>query len=150
MQDNTPTPKYAPATPLPAPSRPVWLNVNTGSFVRLIHMTSPSGRKRASTARATVNGEEVEAARAFDLLSRASELAVTAETLVSPDPAPIGKARAHKLHKLMGRARIANHYRFASTALGERVESLAALTEGQARRVWADLLLMFPELRGAA
>lgn len=147
MQDNTPAPKYAPATSRTFAARVVEREYGV---IRSVDTYDVTVWKEAGQYRATVNGEEVEAAHAFDLLSRASELAVTAETLVSPDPAPIGKARAHKLHKLMGRARIANHYRFASTALGERVESLAALTEGQARRVWADLLLMFPELQVAA
>ena len=56
----------------------------------------------------------------------------------TPAPREIGKARAAKLHRLMGRAGIPSgeHYGFAGAALDRPVYSLAALTEAEARAVW--------------
>lgn len=97
---------------------------------------------------ATLNGEEVTEARAARILRTADRLTVTAEDL-APTPAPvIGKARAHKLHKLLGRFGLphAYHYQGASEATGRTVSSLASLTEDEARKVWAYLCGLFPTL----
>ena len=50
----------------------------------------------------------------------------------------IGKARASRLHRILGRLGLghSDHYRAATAALGRLVASLAALTEGEARKVW--------------
>ena len=55
-----------------------------------------------------------------------------------PAAQPIGKARASRLHRLLSRLGLGNtdHYRIASAALGRMVDSLAALTEMDARQVW--------------
>lgn len=110
--------------------------------------------KDGADYRATVNGEEVEFMEAARIIGMADRLTVTAETLVTPDPAPvtIGKARAAKLHRLMGRAGLPSpaHYASAARALGREVSSLAALTEGEARTVWAYLCAHFPHVRQVA
>lgn len=62
----------------------------------------------------------------------------------------IGKARAARLHRLMGRAGLMEHYGFARRALGREVHSLAALTEGEARQVWGFVCHMFPHMQGAS
>lgn len=57
----------------------------------------------------------------------------------TPDPrALLGKARAARLDRVLARLGLssADHYRTASTALVRTVDSLAALTEAEARRVW--------------
>ena len=101
---------------------------------------------------ATVNGEGCEVARADRLLRNADSVTLTAETLA---PDTIGKARAHKLHKINGPALglpHAQHYGLAAAALCEpfALDSLAALTEQEARRVWAHLCRMFPSARSVA
>ena len=50
----------------------------------------------------------------------------------------IGKPRASRLHRVLSRLGLSNpdHYRAASAALGRPVDSLALLTEEEARRVW--------------
>ena len=101
-------------------------------------------RRSAAGILAEVNGESVSLERAVRLLQNADRVEVTAEELL-PEPAPIGKKRAHSLHKIMGRLGIVEHYRFASVSLGRRVSSLAALTEAEARRVWSDILSLYPE-----
>lgn len=63
----------------------------------------------------------------------------------TPAPVPtIGKARAARLHKIMGRLGLHAHYGVAARALGREVFSLAALTEAEARQVWAFVVNMFP------
>lgn len=56
----------------------------------------------------------------------------------TPAPRRIGKARAARLHVLLARLGFSSpdHYRTASAALARNVESLAALTEAEGRRVW--------------
>lgn len=86
---------------------------------------------------AEVDGEAADLDRAVKIITGATRQEVTAEVL-APLPAPtIGKARAAKLHKLMGRAGLFEHYGFAARALGREVFSLASLTEEEARTVWA-------------
>lgn len=94
---------------------------------------------------AIVDGEEVSEAEAVGILRGADQLTVTAETL-APQLAPIGKARACELHRLMSRAGIPSgeHYGFAGAALDRPVHSLAALTEAHARQVWRFLCACFP------
>lgn len=101
---------------------------------------------------AEVDGEAADFEEAVRLLARAEVLTLTAEVL-APLPAPtIGKARAAKFHRILGRFGLpsAYHYRAASDALGREVASLAALTEEEARRVWAFLRRLFPTIEGAA
>ncbi|EYB66953.1 hypothetical protein DEIPH_ctg060orf0033 [Deinococcus phoenicis] len=80
------------------------------------------------------------------------------EEVRAPDPEPltlaapvIGKARAAKLHKIMGLVGLpsAQHYALAAAALGEwvPVPSLADLTEREARTVWAHLCNLYPSAR---
>lgn len=80
------------------------------------------------------------------------------EEVRTPDPEPlplaapvIGKARAAKLHKIMGLIGLpsAQHYGLAAAALGEWVPlpSLADLTEREGRTVWAHLCRLFPRAR---
>ncbi len=56
----------------------------------------------------------------------------------TPAPQPIGKARACRLHKILSRLGLghADHYRAASAALAREVDSLAALSESEGRKVW--------------
>ncbi|MDL2343114.1 hypothetical protein QOL99_03005 [Deinococcus sp. MIMF12] len=95
---------------------------------------------------ATVDGQEVPTPEAVGLLRRADSLTVTAETLA---PAPIGKAAACRLHKIMGRLGLpsAQHYSLAAAALGEwaPVPSLAALSPVEARAVWRHLCALYPQ-----
>ncbi|WP_231557312.1 hypothetical protein [Deinococcus sp. YIM 77859] len=114
--------------------------------------------------RVTAQGAEVYAAasgvypaaflRRASLEEVAAVLAHPRTVLYSFTPAPvptIGKARAAKLHRLMGRAGIPSgeHYSFAGAALNLPVYSLAALTEDQARQVWRFLCALFPQARAA-
>lgn len=84
---------------------------------------------------ARVNGEAVALVDALRILQAADTLTVISETL---EAAPIGKARACKLHRLMARYGVPHneHYSFASAALDTPVYSLAALSEPEARNVW--------------
>ena len=98
---------------------------------------------------ATVNGQGVEVSRAVSLLKYADQQpSLTAETLA---PLTIGKARAARLHKIMGRIGLPSfqHYGLAAAALCEPfpLDSLAALTESEARRVWAHLCRCYPSAR---
>lgn len=64
---------------------------------------------------------------------------------------PIGKARACALHKIMGLTGLphAQHYALSAAALGEPwpLESLADLTEPEARAVWKHLCCLYPKAR---
>jgi len=98
---------------------------------------------------ATVNDEEVEVSRAVSLLKNADQQpTLTAETLA---PLPIGKARAARLHRIMGRVGLPSfqHYGLAAAALCEPfpLDSLASLTEREAGRVWAHLCQLYPTAR---
>ncbi|AWT35867.1 hypothetical protein [Deinococcus daejeonensis] len=97
---------------------------------------------------AQVNGEACDLTRAVGILQGADTVTVTAQTLEAPT---IGKARAAGLHRLMARAGVPSgeHYGFAGAALDRAVFSLAALTEGDARAVWAFLRATFPQVRAA-
>ena len=101
---------------------------------------------------ATVNGQAAQVERALSLLKNADQQpTLTAETLA---PLPIGKARASKLHKIMGRVGLPSfqHYGLAAAALCEPfpLDSLATLTEQEARRVWAHLCQLYPSARQLA
>ena len=100
---------------------------------------------------AQVDGQEVDVTRAVGILQGA-QVEVLNEVLSQPTPPSIGKGRAHKLHKIMARLGLRDHYGIARRACGlGECYSLAALTEGQAREVWAYLLNMFPvDARAAA
>ncbi|MFC4456096.1 hypothetical protein [Deinococcus sonorensis] len=56
----------------------------------------------------------------------------------TPAAQPFGKARACRLHRTLSRLGLghSDHYRLASASLGRLVDSLAALTEQEARKVW--------------
>ncbi|MBZ9750727.1 hypothetical protein K7W42_07620 [Deinococcus sp. HMF7604] len=94
---------------------------------------------------ATVNGQPADLADALRILRGADTVTVTAQTLA---PAPLGKPRAAKLHRLMACAGVPSgqHCGFAETALERPVSSLAALTEREARQVWGYLRATFPSL----
>jgi len=100
---------------------------------------------------ATVNGQAVELPRALSLLRNADTVTVMAEILA---PQTIGKARAHKLHKIMGHVGLPSfqHYGLAAAALCEPfpLDSLASLTEQEARRVWIHLCRCYPSARTVA
>lgn len=98
---------------------------------------------------AEVDGKAAELRRAVMLLEDAWKTEVVSEDL-APLPAPvIGKARAHTLHKLLGRLPV-DHYGIAGRALGREVQSLAALTEEEARQVWRFVCHMFPTFQASA
>lgn len=97
---------------------------------------------------ATVNGELVDVLTADRILRNAQ--AENGLTLISeelePTPPTIGKGRAHRLHIIMGRLGLHDHYGIARRACGlDECFSLAQLTEQQAREVWAYLTNMFPD-----
>lgn len=101
---------------------------------------------------ATVNGQPADLEAALTMAHGLTGRTVSEEWADRPAPAPIGKARARRLHILMARAGVASgqHYTEAARALGRGVASLAALTEGEARRVWAHLCRAYPAAAGAA
>lgn len=141
MQDTT--------TRRPALSR-TWRTHNTTELDRVVvsthaHTVTLSRDEVGGPLTAEVDGKEVELKAAVMLLEDAYKLEVLAEVL-APNPAPtIGKARAHKLHVIMGRLGLMEHYGFARRAIGEQCFSLAALTEEQARKVWALLVHWYGE-----
>lgn len=88
---------------------------------------------------------------------RRVSLDAVAEVLAHPHavvytftPATLGKTRARRLHQLMGRLGLHEHYGVAARALGRDVFSLATLTEQEARRVWAHVVNLFPHARDLA
>lgn len=103
---------------------------------------------------AQIDGQDATAEEAVRLLEWAKvegRVELLSEVRTMPT---IGKARAHKLHKIMGRLGLpsAQHYAIAAAALGEwvPVPSLAELTEREARTVWAHLCTLFPSARQLA
>lgn len=90
---------------------------------------------------AQIDGKPAQVEDAVNILNRAARV-----TLISEERQPIGKPRAARLHTLMGRAGIPSgeHYAFAGAALDRPVYSLAALTEEEARAVWAFLTYTHP------
>ena len=115
------------------------------------HTVTISRDMMGGTFSAQLDGEAVSLSRADAVLRDAWERVLVAETLA---PDTIGKARAHKLHKIMGRLGLphAQHYGLAAAALCEpfALDSLATLTEQEARRVWAHVCRMFPAARSVA
>jgi len=86
------------------------------------------------------DGQPVSIEQAAHLLTWAKATG-TLEQVEAFDPAPaltLGRPRASQLHRTLARLGLghADHYRAASAALGRPVDSLAALTEGEGRRVW--------------
>ncbi|TSA87896.1 hypothetical protein FNU79_01225 [Deinococcus detaillensis] len=120
---------------------------NWGSVTRTVTL---SREVLGGPISATVNGEAVNVARADRLLRNADTMTLTAEVLAT-EPATIGKARAARLHRLMGRIGLCgpDHYGNARRALGRDVFSLASLTEQEARRFWIHLWRTFPAIRHA-
>ncbi|GGS10773.1 hypothetical protein [Deinococcus sedimenti] len=107
----------------------------------------------AGTLHAEIDGQAVhplDAGRLLDLGKRDGHVELVAEE-IHPDPTTIGNTRASKLHRLMARAGIpgSQHYGFASAALDRNVTSLAALTEQEARQVWAFLCETHPAIVAA-
>ena len=86
---------------------------------------------------AYVDGQQVSIERAALLLTWARDTG-TVKQVEAFDPSPLGKPRASRLHRILARLGLSNpdHYRAASAALGRPVDSLAALTEQEGRRVW--------------
>jgi hypothetical protein len=93
---------------------------------------------------ATVDGQAVtveEAARitrlALDLGTFEKLGGTTEPESVTEMSAPIGKARAHRLHLLLaGEGYRGSHHALASTVLGCEVRHLSELSEDEARRFW--------------
>lgn len=108
---------------------------------------SAQGQRLPLTAQ--VDGEEATVIQAVSLLEWAK--AEGRVELVSEERSvpTIGKARAARLHRLMGRLGLCNpdHYGSARRATGREVFSLATLTEAEAREVWAYLCRTFPQVR---
>lgn len=101
---------------------------------------------------ATVDGQPVPAAQVVELLEWAKadgSVTLLGEERTVPT---IGKARAARLHRLMGCLGLSNpdHYGSARRAVGREVFSLASLTEQEAREVWAYLCRTFPQARQLA
>jgi hypothetical protein len=100
---------------------------------------------------AEVDGQPETLYRAVQMLEAAEKTVVLSEVL---EPTPIGKARASRLHRLLGRLGLASaqHYALAAAALGEwrPLPSLAALTEREARTVWGHVCRLYPQARSTA
>lgn len=98
---------------------------------------------------ATVDGEEVEPEHALDLLRRAAACEITHDLPAPDDQQPIGKARAHALHRIMGKLGLpsAQHYAIAAAALGEwtPLKSLSTLSRREAVTVWQHLSALYPQ-----
>lgn len=111
-------------------------------------------RDAAGHLTAQLDGEHVPTAQAVSILSGADSVTLTAEAYLPGTPATIGKARAARLHRFMGRLGLpsAQHYALAAAALGEwaPVPSLAQLSEPEARTVWAHLCRLYPQARTLA
>ena len=142
-------------TKRPALSR-TWQTVTTyrecGVVTSIDHDTVSISREvLGGPIHASINGEACDMARADRMLRNADSRTLTAETLA---PLTIGKARAAALHKIMARLGLpsAQHYGLAAAALCEpfALDSLATLTEDEARRVWAHVCRMFPTARSVA
>ncbi|WP_119673964.1 hypothetical protein [Deinococcus sp. RM] len=106
------------------------------------------------TLTAQLDGQPVPVADAVRVLHYATRTELIREER-TPEPAPvIGKPRAARLHRLMGRVGLpsAQHYALAAAALGEwaPLHSLATLTEQEARAVWVHLCRLYPQARTAA
>jgi len=86
---------------------------------------------------ATVDGQPATIEHAAHLLVWAKATG-TLQIVERFDVALLGKARAARLHRILARLGLssADHYRTASAALARTVDSLAALTEAEGRRVW--------------
>lgn len=109
---------------------------------------------------AMIDGQtQAEPTRAVSLLNWAKEEGQL--TLIHEErrplplpPVVIGKARACTLHKIMGMTGLpkAQHYSLSAAALGEPhpLDSLATLTEREARTVWAYLCRVYPKAREVA
>lgn len=117
------------------------------------------------TLSAQVDGEAEAVEEAVRLLNRAKKdgrVELLEETRTPEPEQPriplteptIGKARAARLHRIMGRLGLssAQHYAIAAAALGEwaPVPSLADLYEREARVVWAHLCRLYPSARTVA
>lgn len=139
-----------PAQPLSSrtlSARVTWqeCGVITGHSTYTVTLTStPEG------IAAQVDGQPAPLADAVSILNMAAQVDVLAE--VPATPPTIGKARAARLHRLMGRLGLSNpdHYGSARRAVGREVFSLATLTEQEAREVWAYLCRTFPQARQLA
>lgn len=149
MQDNTTT-----TTKKPEALSRTWRTHNTAEMDGAVisasrHTVTLSRAFVGGPLSAEVDGQTAELAYAVGLLEDAWKTEVLAEDL-APLPAPaIGKARAHRLHKLLGSLPV-DHYGIAGRALGRDVQSLATLTEAEARQVWRFVCHMFPTFRQVA
>lgn len=114
-----------------------------------VHVVTLSREVEGGPISAVVDGQPADTTRAYWIIKDAWQVEELERVNFA---APIGKPRAHKLHKIMARVGLshAQHYAFAARALGQEVASLAALTEQQARRVWAALVNAYPTARRAA
>ncbi|KQR15595.1 hypothetical protein [Deinococcus sp. Leaf326] len=142
------------STTVPAKARAITRTWNTvthdcmdGAVVQVRHHTVTLTRTDAGLV-AEIDGQPANILKADQILRGATFRTVTAEVLEAP--ATIGKARAYRLHKIMGRLGLHEHYGLAARALGRDVFSLAALTEAEARTVWAFVVNLLPHARELA
>ena len=108
-----------------------------GAVLSVHSYTVKVEREGDTLTAASVNGLPVSIERAALLLIWARDTG-TVKQVEAFDPAPLGKPRASRLHRILALLGLSNldHYRAASAALGRPVGSLAALSEPEARRVW--------------
>lgn len=136
-------------TKCPALSR-TWRTHNTTELDGAVisarqHTVTLSREVVGGPLNAEVDGQPANVKQAVNLLSDAWKVEVLAEVLSQPTaPATLGNARAHKLHQIMSRLGLQDHYGIARRATGNDCFSLAVLTEAEAKQVWAYLLNMFP------
>ncbi|WP_291432375.1 hypothetical protein [Deinococcus sp.] len=97
---------------------------------------------------AQIDGQDADPAAAVRALHYATRAELVSEYRAPTPPPVIGKARAARLHRLMGRLGLpsAQHYALAAAALGEwaPLPTLADLTEPEARTVYTHLCRLYP------
>lgn len=115
-----------------------------------VHQTYVLGFDGAAEVR-TAEGHYLKLIPAAELAALIAALPAWSAVEFTPAPVPtIGKARARKLHVIMSRLGIVNHYKAAGKALSREVTSLAALTIQEAAQVWRYLLRYFPNAQEVA
>ena len=141
-----------------------WGDGSSATVKIATHIITLSADHRGGVT-ATIDGEAADLERAKGYLlwakrdNRLDVLSTVCHEPPPPDPLTlcepvIGKARAHTLHKIMGKLGLPHkqHYGLAAFAVDEPfpLGSLASLTEREARRVWAYLCGKYPQAREVA
>ncbi|WP_407569096.1 hypothetical protein [Deinococcus altitudinis] len=128
----------------PAPAFRVWnltaAAILDGAVLSVHTYTVKVERVGDTLTAAYVDGQAVSIERAAHLLTWAKNTGTVKQVeAFEPAAAPtLGRPRASRLHRVLARLGLghADHYRAAAAALGRPVDSLAALTEAEGRRVW--------------